>query len=71
MSKISVNGVISGKGTLYNGKITLIPGPYGIEFGKYCAIGPGLTVMNINHDYNYPAVQYTFHKKCLIYYTRV
>lgn len=63
MSEIKINGVISGKGTLYNGTIDIIPGPYGVEFGKYCAIGPGLTVMGINHDYNYPAIQYTFYRK--------
>lgn len=65
MAKIPVGrGIISGKGTLYSGKTPIIfPGSYGVEFGNYCAIGPGLTVMGINHDYNYPALQYTFYKK--------
>lgn len=63
MSEIIHPKVISGKGTLYNGSIHIYSGPYGVEFGKYCAIGPGLKIMGINHDYNYPALQYTFHNK--------
>lgn len=63
MSVIKVPNVFAGKGTLYNGKIELVPPPGGIHFGKFCAIGPGLAVMGTNHDWNYPAIQYTFYRK--------
>ena len=63
MSVINQKGVTSGEGTLYNGKINIIPGPCGVNIGKYCAIGPGLTIMGVNHDYDFPALQYTFYKK--------
>lgn len=55
--------VISGKGTLYSKPIKLIASQDGIEFGKFCAIGPNLKVIGINHDYNYPAMQGTFYEK--------
>ncbi len=61
MSIIIQKGVTSGKGTLYNGNININPGLYGVDIGKYCAIGPNLTIMNSNHDYNFPALQYSFH----------
>ena len=63
MSIIKHKSVIAGRGTLYNGNINIYAGPNGINIGNFCAIGPGLTLMNINHDYNYPAMQYTFYKK--------
>jgi hypothetical protein len=56
------HGVTYGKGTLYNSPIKLIPPPEGIEFGRFCAIGPNLKIIGTNHDYNFPAVQYTFYK---------
>jgi acetyltransferase-like isoleucine patch superfamily enzyme len=34
-----------------------------IVFGKYCAIGRGLKILTLNHDYNYPAIQGTFYRK--------
>ena len=51
-----------GEGTRWNGDIKIVPGPSGVEIGKYCAIGPGFTIMGINHDYRYAAMQYTFYK---------
>jgi virginiamycin A acetyltransferase len=61
MSKLNIKGVISGEGTLYNGKISIWPPPGGVEFGKYCAIAQNLKIMGINHDYNFPAIQNTFY----------
>jgi len=63
MSIININNVFSGKGTLYNGTISIIPPPEGVYFGNFCAIGPNLKIIGINHDYDYPALQYTFYKK--------
>jgi len=55
-------GVVSGKGTLYNPPLQLIPPPGGIRFGKFCAIAPNLKIIGTNHDYNFPSIQYTFYK---------
>ena len=65
MSIINQNNVIVGRGTLYNDNINIISPNQGVEFGNFCAIGPNLTIMGINHDYNYPAIQYTFYHKYL------
>jgi acetyltransferase-like isoleucine patch superfamily enzyme len=62
MSQINQMNVISGEGTLYNPPIKIITPPQGVEFGKYCAIGPNLKIIGTNHDYNYPSVQYTFYR---------
>ena len=63
MSEIKQKNVVAGKNTRYHDNIKIIPGPEGVEIGNYCAIGSGLIIMGINHDYNYPALQYNFHKK--------
>ena len=47
----------------YNKPIKLIPSKNGIEFGKFCAIGPNLKIIGINHDDHYPVVQTIFYKK--------
>lgn len=60
---IKKKNVFSGKGTLYNPPIKLIPSESGIEFGKFCSIGPNLKIIGHNHDYNYPAVQNTVYRK--------
>lgn len=57
------SSVTVGKGTLYYKPIKLIPPREGIEFGKYCAIGPNLKILGMNHDYNFPAIQSAFYKK--------
>lgn len=62
MSVIKQHNVKFCKGTLYNKKIN-IPPKQGVNIGKFYAIGPNLTIMGVNHDYNYPALQYTFYKK--------
>ena len=49
--------------TLYNEPIKILPPPQGVNFGKYCAIAPNLKIMGTNHDYNFPAVQFTFYRK--------
>jgi len=56
------SGVTVGKGTLYNGSIKLISPPGGIHIGAFCAIGPNLKIIGTNHDWNFPAVQYTFYR---------
>lgn len=61
--EIKQKNVKSGTGTVYNEKIKIIPSKAGVEFGKYCAIGPNLKIIGHNHDYNFPAVQYLFYKK--------
>lgn len=33
-----------------------------VIIGKYCAIAPGLKIITLNHDYNYPCLQGTFYK---------
>ena len=61
--KIDFNNVYAGEGTLYNSPIKIISPYEGVEFGKYCAIGPNLKIIGTNHDYNFPAVQYTFYSE--------
>ena len=51
------------KGNLCSKPIKLISSKDGIEFGKFCAIGPNLKIIGINHDYNYPVMQGTFYEK--------
>lgn len=53
-------------GTLYNQPIKIVPPPYGVEFGKYCAIAPNLKIIGTNHDYSFPAVQNTFYNEMFI-----
>jgi len=60
---INQHNVKSGKGTLYNPPIKLIPSSEGIEFENFCAIAPNLKIFGHNHDYNFPAIQYTFYNK--------
>jgi len=54
--------LVVGKHTLYNKNIS-ISGSGKVIFGKYCAIGPNLTIISSNHDYNIPALQKTFYNK--------
>ena len=56
------SGISVGKGTLYNGPMKLISPPGGIQIGAFCAIGPNLKIIGTNHDWNFPAIQYTFYK---------
>jgi acetyltransferase-like isoleucine patch superfamily enzyme len=60
---INQNNVKAGRGTLYNSPIKLLPSTDGIEFGNFCAIAPNLKIFGHNHDYNFPAIQYTFYNK--------
>jgi hypothetical protein len=52
-----------GRGTLHNPPLKFIPPPEGVTIGKFCALGPNLKIIGTNHDYNYPAIQYTFYRK--------
>lgn len=54
--------VIVGRHTLYNGKINL-SGVGKIIFGNYCAIGPNLTIISSNHNYNLPASQVSLYQR--------
>jgi len=56
------NNLKVGNNTLYNGNIS-IGGGAKVVFGKYCAIGPGLTIRPSNHNYNLPSIQVTFYYK--------
>lgn len=60
-SRFNQPNVFAGKGTLYNDPIKIVPPPEGVHIGNYCAIGPNLKILGINHDYNFPAVQNTFY----------
>ena len=51
------------KTSIINGKSLLVSSENSIiRIGKYCAIGENLTIMTLNHDYNYPVLQGTFFK---------
>ena len=56
-------GVRVGTGTQFSSTPIITPGASGVEFGNYCAIGPGLKVQNTNHNYNYPSIQYKIYKE--------
>ena len=52
-----------GRNTLHNGGCTIVATPDApVSFGSFCAIGRNLTIMPINHDTNYPAVQGTLYR---------
>ena len=52
-----------GKGTVINGKSTLVGSKDSkIFIGKYCAIADGLQILTLNHDPNFPAIQGKFYK---------
>lgn len=52
-----------GKNTLFNGKPKIISSDSSkVIIGDYCAIGPNLKIITLNHDYNYPVIQGTFYK---------
>jgi len=52
------------KTTNINGKPLLISSENSkIIIGKYCAIAENFTIMTLNHDYNYPALQGKLFKK--------
>lgn len=56
--------IIIGKHTFFNGKPKIITSKHSkVIIGDYCAIGPNLKIMTVNHDYNYPAIQGTMYKK--------
>jgi len=63
MSELVHSCVKVGKGTLYNKPILIVPPENNIVIGNYCAIAPNLKILGTNHDYNFPAVQYTFYNK--------
>lgn len=53
---IDKTSIINGKSKIVSSKDSKI------YIGKYCAIGDGLKIITLNHDYNYPAIQGTFYK---------
>jgi acetyltransferase-like isoleucine patch superfamily enzyme len=50
-----------GKNTFYNSKINFA-GTGNVRIGNYCAIGPNLTIISSNHNYNFPAMQIKMYK---------
>mgnify|MGYP001593905565 CR=1 FL=1 len=54
--------LIVGENTLYNGNIA-ISGTGIIKIGKYCAIGPNLSIISSNHNYNLPCLQKTLYQE--------
>lgn len=58
------NFIEIGKGTLFNGTKHLVSSKDSkIIIGKYCAIANGINIITLNHDYNFPSIQGTLHKK--------
>ena len=58
-----MNFIEIGKGTKINGNKHFAASKVSkIIIGKYCAIANGCKIITLNHDYNFPAVQGTFHK---------
>jgi hypothetical protein len=55
--------LICGRGTLHNPPLKFIPPPEGVVVGKFCSFGPNLKIIGTNHDYNFPAIQYTFYRR--------
>jgi virginiamycin A acetyltransferase len=69
IGKQSLPGLIESSATVkvgrlsfHNGNFTL-DAPDGIEIGNFCAFAPNVSILGSNHDYNYPAVQYSFYRQ--------
>lgn len=59
---IKSNSLISaGKMSYHNGNF-IIQGGQKIYIGNFCAFGENIRIITENHDYNYPAIQYIFHR---------
>lgn len=54
--------LIAGKMSFHNGNFN-IEGGERVIIGNYCAFGKNITIITNNHDYNFPAMQYTFYRK--------
>lgn len=53
-----------GSHTLYNGDCVIAASEQApVSVGSYCAVGRNLTIMPINHDTNYAAVQGTLYRR--------
>lgn len=50
-----------GKMSFHNGNF-IIQGSQEVKIGSYCAFGENINIITENHDYNYPAMQYTFYR---------
>lgn len=56
--------IFVGRETYYNENIKLLASEHSkIQFGSYCAIGPNLKIITVNHDWNYPCIQGTFYRR--------
>lgn len=51
----------AGKMSFHNGDF-IIQGSQEVKIGSYCAFGKNIHIITENHDYNYPAMQYTFYR---------
>lgn len=50
--------------SLYNGDCTIVATPEApVSIGSYCAFGRNLTIMPLNHDTNFAAVQGTLYRR--------
>lgn len=54
-----------GRNSLSNGECIVVATPEApVSIGSYCAFGRNLTIMPINHDTNFAAVQGTLYRRC-------
>lgn len=56
------NKLNAGNMSFHNGNFN-IEGGEQVKIGNYCAFGKNITIITNNHDYNFPAIQYTFYRK--------
>jgi acetyltransferase-like isoleucine patch superfamily enzyme len=52
----------AGKMSYHNGNFN-IQGDQKIVIGNYCAIGRNVSIITVNHDYNFPCLQETFYNR--------
>lgn len=60
----SSGALTAGVQSLYNGDCTIVATPGApVSIGSYCAFGRNLTIMPLNHDTNFAAVQGTLYRR--------
>jgi acetyltransferase-like isoleucine patch superfamily enzyme len=61
---IESNTLISaGKMNYHNGNFKIACNKNDVKIGNYCAFGNNISIITESHDYNFPAIQYVFHRK--------
>lgn len=58
----STNQITAGKMSFHNGGF-VVQGSQKVTIGSYCALGENIRIITENHDYNYPTMQYVFHRQ--------